>query len=272
MVKRLLKRLVPQHLRQLRYALYDRIQYLPVLLWNLGNRLQCPFCGWRFRSFRPGGPESPLFARQKVIPGGRRPNVSCPRCDSNDRERHLFLFLKNKTDLFSRPVRLLHLAPEPCLRRAIEAHSSIRCVTADLEDPRVAVWMDVTRIPHREDTFDVILCNHVLEHVPDDRKAMTELLRVLRPGGWAVLQVPIAPDLLRTLEDPSVRSPGERLRLYGQKDHLRLYGSDYTERLAAAGFDVTVCDYQEELGAATCARHALLSGEKLFVCRKPAAA
>jgi SAM-dependent methyltransferase len=144
--------------------------------------------------------------------------------------------------------------------------ASIEYLTADLHAPRVMVRMDVTAIDAAEGTFDVILCNHVLEHVTEDRRAMSELHRVLKPGGWAILQVPIRGDV--TQEDRSVTDPRERERLYGQYDHVRQYGRDYADRLRDAGFRVTVDGFSRELDAARRTRHGLPGDEDVYVCRK----
>ena len=271
MLKNALKRLVPARLRRLRYELAEPVKYIPRLLASVGRGLQCPFCHWQFRKFVTGGPESPLFAAVAVIPGGRRPNVGCPRCGSTDRERLQLLYLKGKTGLFQRPLRVLHVAPEPCLRREIARASPARYVTADLDARGVDVHLDLTAIPCGGESFDMVICNHVLEHIPSDRQAMCELFRVLKPGGLAILHVPMASGLARTLEDSSVQTAAGRLRAFGQSDHVRLYGPDYFDRLREAGFDVAIVDYQAELGAGLCKRYALLAGETIFEARKSAA-
>jgi predicted SAM-dependent methyltransferase len=147
------------------------------------------------------------------------------------------------TNIFTDPTRLLHVAPERRLEKHLKAISSLDYLTADLLDPDVMTKMDVTKIQFADNEFDAILCNHVLEHVPDDRKAMRELNRVLKFGGWAMLQVPISNRLQATYEDWSVRSPIDRLRRFGQEDHVRVYGADYVERLTEAGFRIDVIDW-----------------------------
>jgi SAM-dependent methyltransferase len=141
-------------------------------------------------------------------------------------------------------------------------------VSADIASPLADVWMDLTRAPWRDASFDVIFCNHVLEHIPDDRAAMAELVRILRPGGWAVLLAPYWPEK-ETIEDPSA-SPEERLRRFMQVDHVRLYGSDYPVRLNEAGFDVESEVYADRVGPTLASRYGLQVGEVLVVGRKPA--
>lgn len=271
-LKAFVKRNLPPSVLLFRYTLYNRIRYLPELITSLGNCYVCPFCGWRFRRFLPAGVNSPCYTRVRVIPGGRRPHVLCPRCYSNDRERLVYLYLRNRTEVFSGGLRILHVAPEPCLRRALVAQSRpAMYVTADLEMRGVHVRLDLTRIPFATGTFDVVVCNHVLEHVPDDGKAMCELARVLRPGGWGILQVPIAPDLDATIDGPPGISPDEKLIRFGQKDHVRLYGWDYLDRLRTAGFEAEARDCIRELGEDLVKAHALLPDERLVIVRKPAA-
>lgn len=185
-----------------------------------------------------------------------------------ERHRHLWLFLRERTDLFARPLRLLHFAPEAVFRAKLEALPELAYVTADLAVGRASVRADIMRIPFADASFDAILCNHVLEHVPDDKQAMGELLRVLRRGAWAVVQVPQRSRMPETREDPQVIEPRERERLYGQRDHLRQYGADYAERLAAAGFEVYAERFGDGLPAERRARHGLKS-EIIHLCRRP---
>jgi SAM-dependent methyltransferase len=187
-----------------------------------------------------------------------------------DRERLLLLYLRARTDVFSRPQSVLHVAPERRLSAVLRAQPHLRYLSADIASSRAMIAMDLTRteLPDRE--FDAIVCNHVLEHIGDDGKAMAELFRILKPGGWAILQVPIELDA-GTSEDLGVTDPEERTRLYGQFDHVRLYGArDYPDRLTAVGFDVEVCDYAAALGPEAARRFALLQDEKLYIARRPA--
>jgi SAM-dependent methyltransferase len=151
----------------------------------------------------------------------------------------VWLYFQQLTALFdNQPKTMLHVAPESCLVQQLRDRLGATYITADLLDSRVMVQMDITAIPYPDASFDVIYCSHVLEHIPDDRKAMREFRRVLKPDGWAVLTVPITADT--TIEDPVIVDPAERLRLFGQADHVRRYGPDYVDRLRDAGFAVTV--------------------------------
>jgi SAM-dependent methyltransferase len=159
-------------------------------------------------------------------------------CGAKERHRFVWLYFTRMTDLFDgRPKDVLHVAPEQCLEPRLRRQLGTGYVTADLFDPRAMVKMDVTDIHYPDESFDVIYCSHVLEHVQDDLRAMREFYRVLKRGGWAVVLVPVS--AVHTFEDPSVVDPAERRRLFGQDDHVRRYGLDFPERLRRAGFEVT---------------------------------
>lgn len=231
-------------------AIYSYIRSLPYL----GNRFECPCCGGRFRKFHSFGANS-------------RPNIQCPRCLSLDRHRLQWLYFKDKTNLFTDPLRLLHVAPESVLRQAFMTMPNIDYLSVDLSSPLAMVKMDITNMEIEDNYFDVIICNHVLEHIPDDLKAMRELFRVLKPGGWAILQVPITQE--KTFEDPKVTTPAERLKVFGQEDHVRAYGLDYRERLEKAGFNVKVGSYVRELSEDVVERYRLPRDEDIHFCSKP---
>jgi SAM-dependent methyltransferase len=219
-----------------------------------GTQRYCPCCGSHLRRFKPFG----------LV---RRPDALCPVCFSLDRHRLIFLYLTDRTTLFDgRRKRLLHIAPEPQLARLFRQVPSIDYLSGDLDGSRAMETMDVMDIRHEEGSFDVIYCSHVLEHVPDDRRAMRELYRVLAPSGWAILQVPI--DAEQTYEDPTVEDPGERERLFGQDNHLRRYGPDYADRLRDAGFSVSVDDFVRTLPDQTVERVGLVRTEDVYLCRK----
>jgi SAM-dependent methyltransferase len=195
-------------------------------------RRHCPICGATFLRFKRSRP-------------GSRDRGACPRCDSRQRHRHLWVFLQRHTDLFEARPRTLHFAPEKGIERALRERLGERYVTADLEPGRGDLTADITALDLPDAAFDAVLCVHVLEHVPDDAAAMRELHRVLAPGGWGVFQVPIQGETTR--EDPSVIDPAERLARYGQEDHVRMYGRDFGDRLAAAGFEVDVRLFRDEI-------------------------
>jgi len=235
------------------------------------NQFYCPFCGKHSREFLPLGLDIPVLKEKKVVGGGYRLNAMCPNCHSSDRERLVYLYLKNKKrEIFAKGKRfkLLHVAPEPSLQKVLMTQPTIDYLSADLNPQLAMVKMDVTDIPYEDNSFDIIICNHVLEHVPDDRKAMAELYRVLKPGGWAILQVPISLSLDRTYEYPLVTSPEDREKLFGQSDHVRIYAIDYVDRLKEAGFTVRSYRSATEFGQAAVRRYALIEDEHIFICWK----
>jgi SAM-dependent methyltransferase len=205
-----------------------------------------------------------------VRPAGPiRANMRCPACGSRDRTRRFWLYLAHRTNLLADRLRVLHFAPERTLEHRLKARPNLDYVSTDLNRPRATVRADITDLPFPEDSFDVVLCSHVLEHVDDDRKAMGELYRVLKPGGWAVVVVPISSRRAETLEDPTIVAPAERERVFGQADHVRTYGRDFKARLEQAGFSVRVEDYARELGEDGARRYGLRPRKPmLHVCTK----
>jgi SAM-dependent methyltransferase len=182
------------------------------------------------------------------------------------------LFLSQKTDLFLPPrKRMLHVAPEACVADILEKHEFINYISGGL-GPGAMLEIDLTDISFPDETFDVIYCSHVFEHVLDDRKAMGEVFRVLKTGGWAILQVPTA--ILHapggiTFEDPSIVDPIERERLFGQRDHVRIYGKDYHDRLSEAGFTVHGERLSLQDKPADAKRLGLMPQEEVTFCTKP---
>jgi SAM-dependent methyltransferase len=187
----------------------------------------CPVCDTDIEGFAPGG-------QTKVKLG-----VKCPSCRSNGRTRFAWLFLQRQTDFFDGRLRsMLHVAPERTLAGRFGQTAGVNYLSADFEADKALAQMDITDIKMPAESFDVIYCSHVLEHVSDDRQALREFFRVLKPSGWALLMVPIRSD--ETFEDPSITDPAERDRIFGQFDHVRNYGFDIADRIRAAGFDVAV--------------------------------
>jgi SAM-dependent methyltransferase len=232
-----------------------------------GDRIECPICGGHFRKLRPFG---------RV----RRADALCPRCGSLERMRALWLFIASRPELTKAGSRVLHVAPDEGLRARLERLPGLDYVTGDLLRHDVDVRLDITAMPFEDGRFDLVVCSHVLEHVPDDRLAMREIARVLRPGGSAVLMVPLEPEREWTFEDPTVTDAKRREELFNQDDHVRIYGRDFDDRLREAGLEVERIDVAQALGRELTERHALverpISGEPnpfrsdVYLTRRPA--
>jgi len=198
-----------------------------------------------------------------------RENVLAPDSLSLERHRLMWLVLKQKTSFFTEPTKLLHVAPEYCFLKIFRNMDNLEYTTADLNSPWADIHMDVHEIPMEDNSFDAIICNHVLEHVDDDAKVMSEFVRVMKPGGWGIFQVPIDMSRAETLEDPSITDPKEREKIYWQEDHVRLYGRDYPQKLEAAGFKVEPISMMEEIDPELVRKYALSPGEIVYFCTKP---
>lgn len=227
-----------------------------VSIFMRGNKVTCPVCEISYRKFLPYGRLNP------------RENALCPDSLSLERHRLMWLYLKDKTDFFTADLKVLHIAPEICFIDKFKAMSNLDYTTADLESPLAEVKMDVHDIPFDDHTFDVVFCNHVMEHVTDDIRSMSEINRVLKKGGWAIIQSPQDYSREETLEDPTITDPKERERIYWQSDHLRLFGLDYGKRLEKAGFKVTEDRYVMELPKETVNQYALPANEIIYFCER----
>ena len=236
-----LLRLLPNKLRG---SVRDRVMK--------GDAVYCPICERGAIAFLPSGKPP-------------RPHVLCPFCGSRERARMMWLFLQER-DLLKPGMRILHIAPERCVRERLMRIPQVDYVAGDKKEPAYnypagTIDLDITVMPFPEDRFDLILCSHVLEHIADDGAALRELFRVLASGGTAVLMVPLELDRAVTDEDPSITDPNERLRRFGQFDHVRMYGRDYAQRLEEAGFRVVEDAMTERLSAEEVFRFGLLRSE-----------
>lgn len=217
-----------------------------------GTAVQCPLCGSRFDRFKDAW---------------NRAGALCWRCGSHERHRLQWVLFQRHPELLAPPPRLLHFAPEWCLRRRLASVPGIDYVGADLEPDRGDVALDVRRLAVPDASFDAVICSHVLEHVDEDAVAMGELRRVVKPGGWLIALVPIDANLTETLEDPAVVTPEERLERYWQEDHVRLYGPDFAERLDRAGFNVTRVVASDLADAEERVRWGLSDVDWIHLCR-----
>ena len=236
-----------------------RLSYVarPILAFFLkGKKFTDPIDGKSFKSFLPYGY------------GKQRNNVLSPSTLSLERHRLLWLYLKNETNFFSAEKSVLHFAPEQCFLKRFKNLKNLKYTTTDLLSPIADVKADICNLPFQDNEFDVILCNHVLEHIPDDTKAMQELYRVLKVGGYGVFQIPQDLKRDRTFEDDTITDKKERAKIFGQYDHVRIYGRDYFEKLRSIGFNVEEVDYTATLSEEDITKYCLAKGEIIPVVKK----
>ena len=236
-----------------------KLSYLakPVLELSLrGNNVTDPIDGKSFSKFLPYGYEQ------------QRENVLSPSTLSLERHRLLWLYLRQKTPFFKAKLKVLHFAPEQAFYKRFRKLPNLEYTTTDLNSPLADVKADICNLPFEDNTFDFILCNHVLEHIPDDQKAMQELYRILNPGGTAILQIPQDLSRKHTFEDDSITDPKERAKIFGQYDHVRVYGRDFFDKLREIGFKVEEVDYTAELSSEEIEKYRLAKGEIIPVCHK----
>ena len=221
-----------------------------------GNKFTDPINGKSYRKFLPYG-----YVKQ-------RDNALSPGTLSLERHRLLWLYLNNETNFFSKTLKVLHIAPEQCFYNLFKNLKNINYTTFDLNSPLADIKGDICNLPFKENSFDFILCNHVLEHINDDKKAMKELYRVLNKNGTAILQVPINQKSSKTFEDSSIVDKKERIERFGQYDHIRLYGLDYFKKLEAFGFKVDPLKYSKEFTESEIIKYGLIKDEIIPVCKK----
>ena len=236
-----------------------RLSYIvrPILAFFLkGNTFTDPIDGKSFRSFLPYGY------------GMQRNNVLSPSTLSLERHRLLWLYLTNETNFFSSKLKVLHFAPEQAFYKRFRKLHNVDYITTDLDSPLADVQADICNLPFKDNEFDVILCNHVLEHIPDDTKAMQELYRILKPNGWGVFQIPQDLNREKTFEDHTIIDRHERAKIFGQYDHVRVYGRDYFDKLRTIGFKVDEVDYTSKLSEEDILKYCLAKGEVIPKVKK----
>ncbi|HSJ66108.1 MAG TPA: methyltransferase domain-containing protein [Anditalea sp.] len=243
-------RYIPRKYLQLVSHLFLRI----IAIFYKGDKVTCPVCDHQFKKFLPYGRKA-------------RENALCPNCLALERHRLMYLFLKDQTSFFKVPLKVLHVAPEICFIERFEALENIEYITADIESPLAKVKMDIHDIPFEAETFDVVFCNHVMEHVDDDIKSCQEINRVLKTNGWAIIQSPVY-DIEKTIEDKSITDPKEKEKIFGQRDHVRKYGKDYAKRLRKSGLQVEENKFVKLLSPEIIKKYALPENEVIFYCTK----
>jgi SAM-dependent methyltransferase len=223
-----------------------------------GNNVECPVCEKSYRKFLSYGSDV-----------AHREGVLCPGDLTLERHRLMWLYLRDFSDFFTKPdTKVLHIAPEQCFHAKFKAQKNLEYLTGDLESPIADIHFDLHKIPLEDERFDVVFCNHVMEHVDDPLVCMKELHRVIKTGGWAIMQVPQDFNRDETYEDASITSPEDREKHFWQKDHVRLFGKNYPDYLRKAGFEVEEFLPKEKLGEELVKRYRLQMGEVLYIARK----
>jgi SAM-dependent methyltransferase len=251
LIKLALNTIPRKYLIRLSYLFRKISQYT-----NKGNNVECPVCTATFRKFLPYGYEQV------------RDNALCPKCLSLERHRLVWIYLRECTPFFELPMKVLHIAPEQCFEERFKNLGNMEYITADLESPLADYKCDIQKLPFGENEFNIVICNHVLEHVENDKRAMMEILRVMKPGGRAILLVPLDFDREHTYEDASIITAKERKKHFGQYDHVRLYGLDFPERLKEIGFIIPDKNYLEEIPEEKRLRYGLPAQELMYGYRK----
>jgi SAM-dependent methyltransferase len=231
----------------------------PLISWYLkGDKFTDPIDGKSFRKFLPYG-----YVKQ-------RENALSPSTLSLERHRLMWLFLKDNTTFFTatKKLKVLHIAPEQCFLDIFRKQQNLNYITSDLESPIADVKADICDLPFKENEFDVVFCNHVLEHISNDTKAIQELYRVLKPGGFGIFQIPQDLSKAITFEDNTITDRKERAKLFGQYDHVRVYGRDYFDKLRSIGFKVDEVDYTKKITLDKIEKYCLMQNEILPVCYK----
>lgn len=240
------------------------------LIKNFGFKYKCPFCGYHARKMQSLGENFSVIYEKEIVGCGRR-FAKCFKCGSTDKERLVLTYLQSINFFENTNKIILHMAPEPNLSKFFFKYKFKEYICGDFfapgyenAYPSYVRNINVLDIPFRNEYFDIVICNHVLEHVNDDIKGMSEIFRVLKKRGFAILQVPISYKLDKTYENPGIKDPKDREKAFGQSDHVRIYGLDYIDRLKNVGFEVEIISNLAE----TYPKKGLNGKEKLFVCHK----
>lgn len=255
-----MKKIIKLFLKYIPRPILIRLSYIfriftPILY--RGNNVECPVCEKKFSTFLPYG-----YVNQ-------RENVLCPYDLTLERHRLMWFYLKNETNFFQNPkIDVLHIAPEQCFYKLFRNQKNLNYLTGDLESPLADLHFDLHNIPLEDNKFDVVFCNHVLEHVEDAKKCMSELYRVMKKGGYGIFQVPQDFSKETTYEDPSITSPEEREKHFWQYDHVRLFGLDYPDWLKSVGFNIVEYIPESKISPDLFERYRLMKNEILYIAFK----
>jgi SAM-dependent methyltransferase len=251
-----------------------RLRNFVFRLLHPGNQCYCIYCQRSFSRFLPAGVKSPVFLKHQVVGGGYKKNILCPQCGSVGRQRLMALFFALRTEIMHKNTTILHISSDKNLVEFLKQYTSVTQEIGEYQMHKLGMsdrtHIDVQDMRFDDHIFDIVVCCHVLEHVQDDDRALSEIYRVLKPGGFAILQVPIALDLSKTIEDKSHVTNAERIAAYGQFDHVRLYGMDYFDMLENTGFRVVRDNPMRNhwMNDADLDRHCLEPAEDVILCYK----
>ncbi len=234
---------------------FSKLFSLLVRPFYMGNKVECPVCGKHFRKFLPYGNKAGV-------------NRLCPNCLSLERHRLMWIYLKEHSDFFTKQSKVLHIAPEQPFYKKFRKADNLDYTTGDIVSPLADIHFDIMNIPLPADTYDWVICNHVLEHVENDIDAMKQILKILKPGGKAIMQVPINYSYIETHEDLTITDPKEREKVFGQYDHVRWHGLDYPDRIKKAGFKVEEFNVTNHLSNELIERYRLDKREVLYLALK----
>ena len=250
-IKKYIKKILPQSI--IRFLKNIILKYYS--LSATGSEFHCPVCKNDLSKFVKFGIDTIN-------------ELHCPFCGSLGRERLLWLIIENRTLITKSPCSLLEIAPVECFMKNFSSIQNLKYMSGDLNSSLAMVKLDITEMPIDDSSFDYVICSHVLEHVPDDHKAITELARVIKPSGTLFILNPVDFDRENTFEDFSITDPKERLLYFGQEDHVRIYGKDYISRLEAGGLNVNISDYPSTLSEINARRYGISTDEIIFECYK----
>ena len=224
-----------------------------------GNKVYCACCRSTFKEFAPFGND-------------RRQNAWCPKCESLERHRLLWMYFEKKTNIYTADLKLLHIAPETVFFHKFKKQKNIDYYPVDIFPhlyPKGTTYLDILDHEIPDNSFDVIICNHVFQYIEDDKTAMANILKLMKPGGWGIMQVPINTKATETFEDSSITDPLERERVFGLKEHVRYYSYDYADKLRSIGFDVTVDDFTASFTDEEIFKYGFFKGDAVYFVRKP---
>lgn len=233
-----------------------------------GKKYQCNLCGSKVKSMFPSGQKHEIFQKNNITGAGYRDHVKCPVCRSKDKERMVFYYIKNYTDILTGKNTILHFAPEIETKKKIKKNKEATYYDGDIQKEVASQIIDITQISFPDNTFDYIICNHVLEHVEDEKKAILELKRVIKENGKIIITVPICISNEKTIEDESIIEPEERLKYFCQSDHVRLYGRDFVKRIEKYGVTVTEYDFEKEEGIEKRKQYGILENGCIYIVTK----